>query len=248
MIANRIPDRVSPPRLIDADIPEQLRIGLGTEGEGMSLKVTTVDSRNPNYPAALLSKKGQSQFPRISIIGDPEILKRRCLGLFCSVKCPGDLILRTYDLARELRDAGVPVIGGFHTPIEKDCLDLLLRGRQPVVICPARDIKNMRLGKDLKAGIGERRILILSPFAGMGRRPTAQLSERRNQFVSTLAAAAFVAYAGPGGKTEAFAKDFMGMAKPLYTFESPYNKSILEIGAKPVNPKTLAQWAGSLKA
>ncbi len=116
----------------------------------MSIKVTTMDSRNPNYPAALLSRKDQAQFSRISIIGDPEILKRQWLGLFCSVKCPGDLILQTYDLARALRDAGVPVIGGFHTPIGKDCLDLLLRGKQPIVICPAREIGNMRLGKDLK--------------------------------------------------------------------------------------------------
>ena len=215
--------------------------------EGMSPKAAIVDSRNPNYPAALLPKKGQAQFPRISIIGDPEILKRQWLGLFCSVKCPGDLILRTYDLVRALRDAGVPVISGFHTPIEKDCLDLLLRGSQPIVICPARDIRNMRQGKDLKTGIGEGRLLILSPFEGTGRRPTAQIAERRNQFVGALAAAAFVAYADPGGKTEAFAKDFMGVGKPIYTFQSQYNELLLEIGAKPVGTKLLAQWADSWK-
>ncbi len=212
----------------------------------MSLDLVTLDSSNSNYPAALRSKKVQGQFPRVSIIGDPEILKRKWLGLFCSVKCPGDLILRTYDLVRALRDAGVPVIGGFHTPIEKDCLDLLLRGRQPVAICPARDIRNMRLGKDLKTGIGEGRVLVLSPFEGMGRRPTAQVSERRNQFVGTLAAAAFVVYANPSGKTEAFSSGFLRAGKPLYTFETQYNKSILDMGAKPVDPRVLAQWADSL--
>jgi predicted AAA+ superfamily ATPase len=45
-------------------------------------------------------------------------------------------VLRTFALA--LREAGIPVIGGFHAPMEKECLDLLLRGTQPVVICPAR--------------------------------------------------------------------------------------------------------------
>lgn len=184
----------------------------------MSLDVITIDSSNANYPAVLRHRKIQALFPRISIIGNPEILKRRLLGLFCSVKCPGDLILRTYDLARALREAGVPVISGFHTPIEKDCLDLLLRGSQPVVICPARNIRNMRLGKDLKTGIGEGRVLILSPFERMGRRPTAQVSERRNHFVGTLAAVAFVAYADPGRRTEAFGKDFLGAGKSLYTF------------------------------
>jgi len=235
------------PKQIDTDIPNELGIGSGIAGEGMSLDVITIESTNANYPAALRPRKTQALFPRISIIGNPEILKRQWLGLFCSVKCPGDLILRTYDLARALRDAGVPVIGGFHTPIEKDCLDLLLRGKQPVVICPARDIKNMRLGKDLKTGVEEGRVLVLSPFEGMGRRPTAQVSERRNQFVSTLAAAAFVAYANPGGKTEALGSGFLRAGKPLYTFETQYNKSILESGAKPVDTKLLAQWADSLK-
>jgi predicted Rossmann fold nucleotide-binding protein DprA/Smf involved in DNA uptake len=232
----------------EQDITNEFGIGLGIEGGGMAFEVTTLDSSNPNYPAALLPKKGQAQFPRISIIGDPEILKRQWLGLFCSVKCPGDLILRTYDLARALRDAGVPVIGGFHTPIEKDCLDLLLRGKQPVVICPARDIKNIRLGKDLKTCVEEGRVLVLSPFEGMGRRPTAQVSERRNRFVGILAMAAFIAYANPGGRTEAFAKESIGLEKPLYTFESQYNKPILENGAKPVDPRILTQWAGSLNA
>ncbi len=206
----------------------------------------TVDSSSPFYPAALRSKKLQTLFPRISVIGNPEILKRQLLGLFCSLKCPGELILRTYDLARALRDAGVPIISGFHTPIEKDCLDLLLRGGQPVVICPARDIKKMRLGKDLKTCVDEGRVLILSPFEGMGRRPTAQVSERRNLFVGAVASAAFVAYADPGGRTEAFSKGFIKAGKPLYTFETPYNKSILDIGARPVDTDLLAEWVDSL--
>ncbi|RJR34119.1 MAG: hypothetical protein C4576_26955 [Desulfobacteraceae bacterium] len=212
----------------------------------MSVEAITVDSSSPFYPAALSSKKLQTQFPKISVIGNPEILKRQLLGLFCSLKCPGELILRAYDLARALRDAGVPVVAGFHTPIEKDCLDLLLRGRQPVVICPARDIKKMRLGKDLKTSVEDGRVLILSPFEGMGRRPTAQASERRNQFVGILAAAAFVAYAEPGGKTEAFCKGFSIAGKPLYTFETSYNKSILDIGARPVDTDLLAEWVDSL--
>jgi hypothetical protein len=44
-----------------------------------------------------------------------------------------------------LRGAGIPIIGGFHSPMEKECLDLLLRGQQPIVICPARSIQGMRI-------------------------------------------------------------------------------------------------------
>jgi len=214
----------------------------------MPSDATILDLDHPNYPVPLHDKKAQALFPQIWAIGNLSLLERPLLGLFCSVKCPGDLILRTYDLARALRDAGVPVISGFHTPIEKDCLDLLLRGSQPVVICPARSIHNMRLAKDLKANIGKGRVLVLSPFEGQIKRPTAQISERRNQFVGALSAAVFVAYAEPGGRTEEFCKDILNAGKSLYTFESTYTEAIVEKGAIPVGPEALAQWAGSLNA
>ncbi len=110
---------------------------------------TILTLKDAHYPSALMGVKEGNLFPRIWSIGSLDILGRQMLGLFCSVKCPGDLILRTYDLARALRDAGVPVISGFHSRIEEDCLDLLLRGNQPVVICPARGIQNMRFVKSL---------------------------------------------------------------------------------------------------
>jgi len=46
--------------------------------------------------------------------------------------------LKAYDLARELREKKTPVISGFHTPVEKDMLEILLKGKGPNVICPAR--------------------------------------------------------------------------------------------------------------
>ena len=214
----------------------------------MQLNITRITPKSGEYPSYPRDKKNRDLFPKIWALGGVSILQRPLLGFFCSVKCPGDLILRTYDLARALRDAGVPVISGFHTPIEKDCLDLLLRGSQPVVICPARSIHNMRLSRDLKVKVGKGRVLVLSPFEGQVKRPTAQISERRNQFVGTLAEAVFVSYAEPGGKTEAYCRRMLSSGKTLYTFESQYNQTVVDIGAKPVDTKMLAQWAGSLNA
>jgi predicted Rossmann fold nucleotide-binding protein DprA/Smf involved in DNA uptake len=207
---------------------------------------TILTPKNAEYPSSLAGVKEGNLFRRIWSIGNLDILKRPLLGFFCSVKCPGDLILRTYDLARDLRNAGVPVISGFHTPIEKDCMDMLSRGSQPVVICPARSIEKMRFGKSLKENIGKGRVLVLSPFTEKVKRPTAEASQRRNQFVGALAAAVFVAYAEPGGKTEEFCKAIVTAGKPLYTFESQYNKTIVDAGAKPVEMKKLVQWAGTL--
>ena len=62
--------------------------------------------------------------PAVALKGDPTILDRKLLGFFCSVRCPGDVILKTYDLARALRIAEVTLIGGFQSPMEKEFLAL----------------------------------------------------------------------------------------------------------------------------
>jgi hypothetical protein len=59
-------------------------------------------------------------------------------ALFCSARCPGRAILAAHDQAALWRDEGRCVVGGFHSPVEEECLRILLRGRQPVIVCPAR--------------------------------------------------------------------------------------------------------------
>jgi len=106
----------------------------------------------------------------------------------------------------------------------------------------------MRFDKSLIGNIEKGRVLVLSPFEERVKRPTAETSQRRNQFVGALAAAVFVAYADPGGKTEEFCRSVLRSGKPLYAFESQYNRSMVDAGARPIETKKFAQWAGSLKA
>lgn len=185
------------------------------------------------YPAAL-PKYLRGRVPQtLTAVGNLDILRQKKLALFCSVKCPGNLILQTYDLARTLRDEGVTIIGGFHSPMEKECLALLLRGTQPVIICPARSIERMRTPSEWKAPLAEGRLLLLSPFAEKLRRITADLAQKRNKLVAALADAVFVAHAAPGSKTEHFCHDVLSWGKPLLTLESDENVHLLSFGAKP---------------
>ncbi len=46
--------------------------------------------------------------PQIWALGNLDILTMPFLGFFCATRCPGNAILRTYDLALALREAGVP--------------------------------------------------------------------------------------------------------------------------------------------
>jgi len=170
-------------------------------------------------------------YPRLWAIGSVEILDNPLLGFFCSVKCRGEVILRVYDLARNLRGAGVTVIGGFHSPLEKDCLDPLMRGTQPIVICPARSIKNMRIPSAWKEPLTQGRLLILSPFESKYRRVTATLAEERNRLVMALSDKVFVAYATTGGKTEQLCQQILDTGKPLYTLDLKENEHLMKAGA-----------------
>jgi predicted Rossmann fold nucleotide-binding protein DprA/Smf involved in DNA uptake len=195
-----------------------------------------------NYPSALQQHLGKDTPNAITAIGNLNILCHNSTAFFCSTKCPGDLIVKTYDIAQILRDAGMTVISGFHSSMERECLTILLRGAQPVIVCPARSINNMRINKEYKKPLKDGRLLFLSPFNENQRRISAQRAHYRNLFVVALSAAVFVAHAGPSSKTEAFCQEILSWQKPIYTFESDYNKNLIKMGARPVNIDNVSEW------
>lgn len=207
------------------------------------LRPVCVEQGDAAYPASLTRFLGEGAPQHLSVIGNAELLKNRMLALFCSIQCPGSIILKTYDLARAMRDAGIPVIGGFHTPMEQECLDLLLRGTQPVVICPARGLERMRPSREVCDGIRAGRVLLVSMFGPRHRRATANLADERNRLVAALASGVFVSHAALGGKTEVLCREILAMGKPLFTVDSPENRNLLSLGAKPVTVDDVAhQW------
>lgn len=173
-------------------------------------------------------------------LGDIRLLSSAKTALFCSIKCPGELILKLFDFAKELRDNGVGVISGFHAPMDKECFDILLRGKGPIVWCPARSIEKMRLTKAQREAVASGRLLILSPFPAKQGRMSAQLAGPRNRFVVALAERVFVAYAAPGGKTESLCRELAAAGKPLFTFESRHTENLRAIGAKILTSDVIA--------
>lgn len=189
---------------------------------------------DPSYPSILPSILGKDAPPRIATLGNLDLLKQKPLALFCSVKCPGKLILQTYDLAQCLRQAGVTVIGGFHSPMERECLTILLRGSQPIIVCPARSLQGMRIPADYRQLLKTGRLLLLSPFDGKDRRVTQEKALIRNRFVAALAEAIFVAHAEPQCRTEQFCRAILEWNKPLYTLGGGANANLFAMGAKPL--------------
>ncbi|OGG55585.1 MAG: hypothetical protein A3F84_20640 [Candidatus Handelsmanbacteria bacterium RIFCSPLOWO2_12_FULL_64_10] len=183
------------------------------------------------YPTILLDRLGDAAPSCLHAMGDAAILRNRLLGLVCSIQCPGSIVIQTLDAVRALRDAGVVVIGGFHSPMERECFDILLRGDQPVILCPARGLAGLRIGQTARRALDEGRLLALSPFDKSVRRTTATQAVRRNDLVAALAYAVWAPHAAPGGKTWATVLAALGRRQPVFAFDSEENNELLDAGA-----------------
>ena len=190
---------------------------------------------DPAFPLNLAEHLGNKAPNRIAALGNLEILNSKSVALICSVKCPGNIILQTYDLAKALREAEVPVIGGFHSPMERECLRILLRGKQPIIVCPGRSLQGMRLPREYKTPLNQDRLLLLSPFTDKQRRATVRTALYRNQFVAALADRMFVPFAAPASKTFELCRLLVSWGKPLYTFVNADNAGLLKLGAEPLD-------------
>jgi predicted Rossmann fold nucleotide-binding protein DprA/Smf involved in DNA uptake len=141
----------------------------------------------------------------LTALGNLDLLAAPKTALFCSSRCTGSVILPTYDKVAKWRDAERCVISGFHSPVEKECLQLLLRGDAPVILCPARAMLK-RLPAQWAIAVAGGRLLILSPFTAKENRVTTDLARRRNEFVAAIADEAYIAHATAGGQLEKLTK------------------------------------------
>ena len=113
--------------------------------------------------------------------------------------------------------------------MEKECLEVFLRGAQPMVLCPARDIRRLRLPAAWRQPLADGRLLILSPVAAQ-RRPTVALAEQRNRFVATLAEAICMTHAAPGSRTERLCTALLAQGKRVYTLGLAENAPLVQCG------------------
>lgn len=175
-----------------------------------------IKSADERYPARLYERLGKQAPPQLTALGNLALLAQPKTALFCSARCPGKTILPTYDQAAKWRDAARCVISGFHSPVEKECLSILLRGDAPVILCPARGMLE-RLPAQWAIAAAMGRMLFLSPFAATALRVTTELAARRNEFVAALADEAFIAHATVGGRLDKLVDRLRAWGTPVLT-------------------------------
>jgi len=177
--------------------------------------------------------------------GNASLLNARKLALVCSQRCLGDLILNTYDLARLVRGSGLAIVSGFHSPIEKDCLSILLRGSDPIIIVQAHRLSTSRLPVDWQKAIDAGRLLLVSPFQERDKRVTVELATERNRFVAAISDDVLIPYSAPGSKTEALFRNLIASGKRVYTFESQANAAMISAGAVAIAPDFFSKRSAS---
>ena len=154
------------------------------------------------YPARI-SERLVGHAPKVlETLGDLLLLGRPKLALFCSVRCPPAASADIRARLNSLRDPGLTFVSGFHSPVEKQCLRILLDGQKPVIICLTRRLEKIRLPLDWRAPLEHGRLLLLSRFMMRRRRPDKRDAQRRNELVAALADEVLVVHAAPGGSIE----------------------------------------------
>lgn len=184
----------------------------------------------PHYPANLVKHFGESAPEGIACIGNLELLELSPLGVFGSVRCPASLILQAHDMAQSLKEKQTPVISGFHSPVEKEVLSVFLQGAGPIVICLARGLEKMQIPTVYRKPLNESRLLFVSPFGEVVRRPKAEYAYERNRLAAALAEQILILHAEPGGKMESLCREITGWGKSLYTIKDTSNENLIHLG------------------
>lgn len=139
--------------------------------------------------------------------GNPHLLEAPLTAFFASRQSPGFAIRAGMDWAlRRGRDRR-PVISGFHSPLERSVLELLLEAGSPVVAVLARSVESARVPVGWKHAIEHGHLTIVSVMDGL-----PQLTERRaavrNDLAAQLAVRIDIAHASPDGALQTQINDW----------------------------------------
>ena len=92
----------------------------------------------------------------------------------------------------------------------------LLRGRQPITLCPARGIGAMRLPPEQRRAVEDGRLSIVSAFGPQDRRANADLGRRRNRFIAALADEIVFGFVAPGGSLARLREEIQGWGTTIH--------------------------------
>lgn len=165
----------------------------------------------------------------VSLVGKNCLHEHGLVALICSAKAPASILLAVHDLAQQWRTGSQTILSGFHSTVEQEAFEILLRGPGQIIFCPARSIPR-RLKPAWQTALAAGYLTLLSPFPNTVRRATKETAFFRNRFMAALADNVLIPYAHPGSSSEQLAQEAKQWGKPVFTLNNPVNQHLIDAG------------------
>ena len=118
------------------------------------------------------------------VLGNEALLNCEKIGFLASRRVPPEAVMRCLDWATRMRDEGVCVMSGFQSPLEKEVLNILLKGTSPLILVLARRMWDERhIPALFREPLAEGRLLVVSPVSQSIRRVDARSAAQRNRYI-----------------------------------------------------------------
>lgn len=119
-------------------------------------------------------------------LGNTSLLNRKKIGYFASSKIATLSVLPTLDWAAEVASReDVAIVSGFHSKMEREVLDFLLRGKCGIICVLARPIyKNVP--SKFQEAYNSGRVLFISPYKTSSTMTSSLLCQRCNEYVASI--------------------------------------------------------------
>ena len=180
--------------------------------------VALLTANHDSWPRQINQRLGQAAPSRLWTIGNQAIFTMHKIGLLCSVDCSADAPGSARNALEKLFVTRPAFMSGFHSPVEKEWLRVLLEARQNIIISVARSLTKLRVPAQWQESLDSDRLLIVSRFDG-ARRADKETARRRNELVAALADEALV-ISRPGGSIERISQMISGWGIPRVALQS----------------------------
>lgn len=119
-------------------------------------------------------------------LGNTSLLDRRKIGYFASGTIASLSVLPTLDWATEVaRREDVAIVSGFHSKMEREVLDFLLRGKCGIICVLARSIYK-KIPEKYREAYNAGRVLFVAPFKTSATMTSRHLCQQRNEYVASI--------------------------------------------------------------
>lgn len=119
-------------------------------------------------------------------LGNTSLLDRRKIGYFASGTIASLSVLPTLDWATEVaRREDVAIVSGFHSKMEREVLDFLLRDKCGIICVLARSIYK-RIPDKFREAFNAGQVLFIAPFKTTATMTSRHLCQQRNEYVASI--------------------------------------------------------------